>query len=94
MKRLARFQDRRKPMPAHAEHHSLSSFERPPAHASKVLPGKFVYTTQFHCPLCERLLDIDHGDRIVCECGLYMETYGNRLTVWLRCDDVACVCVS
>ena len=79
---IVRFREKRGPVPSYAEQFMKSSFERTIRHASKFLLGKVYVETKFFCPSCDGHIPIDHGDRILCACGLYMENYGNSLEVW------------
>ena len=49
---------------------------------SKFVPDTTYEESLFHCPSCETPIPIEHGDRILCGCGLYMENYGNSLVLW------------
>ena len=34
------------------------------------------------CPVCRRVNQLKHGDRILCGCNTVIETYGNSLVYW------------
>ena len=86
MQILATFnQKQRSPQPSHAELHLLSDCIRTQRHASRFLPGATYTTRTYHCPSCGHLLPSDdelHGMRLRCDCGLYMECWGNGLYLW------------
>ena len=87
--KLYKFQQDRPEPPSQAEGHLLSDLEQVTTKKSKFCPAvnfwqkpkKYsVYT--YHCPSCLGEIQIDHGDRIECRCGLFMENYGNSLVIW------------
>ena len=81
-KNLHQFGDTRKPPPRTAETHARSDFTKVESVLSRWLPDRCIRKETFHCPACSVELQIDHGDRIECQCGLVMETHGNALTLW------------
>lgn len=81
MKIIARFRDAR-PDTGSAETFPASEFQRVVKKPSRLAPGADVSETIQTCPACAADVDIEHGDRVVCNCGLHMELYGNALTIW------------
>ena len=81
---LARFQQTRPPVPDNAEHHRRSDFEVVKEHPSIFIPGAYVRTVIFLCPLCREPIRMEHGDRALHSCGLFMENYGDGLALWLE----------
>ena len=79
---LARFQQKRPPVPVSAERYQTPRFTKVMEHPSSFIEGLFWETSHFFCPFCGVELDIEHGDRIKCACGLIMEVYGIGLTIW------------
>ena len=76
------FQQHRPDPPAHAEQHLLSDYQYQIEHKSIYAEYKNFFTTYTVCPGCVKRIEIDHGQRIKCECGLWMENYGNSLVIW------------
>lgn len=79
---LSRFQQSRSHIPANAEKLTMSEFCRSAKRPSVYAKGHDIRTEQFHCPSCEKPMNIEHGDRLQCGCGLFMENYGNSLVIW------------
>ena len=80
---LFRFNDRvRPPPPTHAELHPLTDYIRNEQKPSKYVTGCTLLIPHAYCPICDREIEIDHGQRIRCECGLLLELWGNGLSVW------------
>lgn len=82
--RIYNFDDhsRREP-PPWAEQHRKSDFTEELTVPSRYAPGKEAHAGYGTiCPACKAPISIEHGDRLLCECGLYMENYGNLLTIW------------
>ena len=86
MQILATFDQRQtSPIPSYAESHLLSDCGRTQRHASRFIAGSTYATHSYHCPSCGQLMPSDddlHGMRLRCDCGLYMESWGNSLYVW------------
>lgn len=85
-KLIARFQDSRPLPPAHSERLVASEFQREIKRPSKYAPGVDVVKHKQTCPSCASDIAINHGDRIRCGCGLFLEMYGNCLTVWRKTE--------
>lgn len=81
-RRIAKFQQDRPPVPKQAEQHLLNAFEIEMVHESNFAEGRAYKTYHNYCPSCQKLIVIEHGDRLLCECGLYMENYGNSFVIW------------
>lgn len=77
---LHRFQDARTAPPDNAITVLHNLFVEEHARASG-LPSNESHGL-IRCPACRDLVYIEHGDRVLCSCGLVLELYGNALTVW------------
>lgn len=82
MQLLAKFQQHRSPPPSEAETLPAHEFERRIDRPSKFAPGYTTVKSVQTCPACKRDLPLNHGDRVRCSCGLFVELYGNALTIW------------
>lgn len=82
MTRTHKFRQEREAPPGDAEKHPASNFQRTVKSPSKYVPGADVVRRVQTCPSCASDVEIEHGDRVVCDCGLHMEIYGNALTIW------------
>ena len=51
---------------------------------SILAPGKVQHVSAFNCPRCQREFreEPEHSKVVKCKCGLYMQAYGNGLTIW------------
>ena len=67
------FQQNREEPPHEAENRLHSNCLKPDTHYSD---------EEYLCPKCSVDLIIDHGQRVLCECGWLLELYGNLLVVW------------
>ena len=84
---LFRFQEERPAVPTDAERLTASQFVEATHAPSKFVPGLMVEGDPvFHCPKCHaHHREIEHGQRVQCsECRLYMEQYGDGLTIWMQ----------
>lgn len=68
MRVLFKFQQPRPPVPWRAKKMAAHLFEKT--------------SNDLMCPSCEKPLPINHGERVVCDCGLHAELYGNAVTIW------------
>ena len=66
---LSRFQQKKTAVPDDAVQLCRSSY-----------PGKT--HDMVLCPNCSISISMDHGDRILCDCGVILENYGNSLKMW------------
>ena len=89
MEILHTFTDRiqREPIPKRAEQHRLSDFTVNISKESEIIPGKVIVAESYVVcpkPLCDERMNIDHGMRVLCKCGLMAENYGNSLVIWMK----------
>lgn len=72
----------RSPVPDYAEKHSWSDFGVTVNRPSGFIPGRTVSEERHSCPGCRAPIECNHGQRILCFCGLYFEVWGNACYVW------------
>ena len=74
-------------VPTKSETLSKNEYVRSAEVPSEFVLGKTINKdVAFICPACETETDHipEHGDTIVCGCGLHMQTFGNGLNVWRK----------
>lgn len=88
VKRLYRFQQSRSEPPSSAERYDMRSFQITRKIKSKIVNGLSLNKVDgIGCPVCQTLLKIEHGDRLQCRCGLFLELYGISLDIWENEDE-------
>lgn len=79
IKLVAEFQEDRPPRPLDAHEGLVSTQERGYRDARVYDPYA---RNPLACPSCNTTVYMKHGDRVLCKCGVYIETYGNGLYWW------------
>jgi ribosomal protein S27AE len=77
IKLVAKFQEQRSEKPQTANHGLVSQQSKGYRESNN-----YDDRNPLACPNCKTTVYMKHGDRILCTCGVYIETYGNSLDWW------------